>query len=521
MKTLHVLLLLVALGIGLRLPSFQHRLLSDDEAIYAATADAMANGSRLYADVVDHKPPGIYWVYRAGFAAFGDRNTQGAHFLLLLSVLLTAWFLLRTTATAWGDSRTGVIAAGLWLVFSTTWHDYDALAANCELFLVSLHAAAALWLIRLDTKASLRFMAQVFAIGVLVGLSALFKYQGLTWLGVVGVWAVHSAYRKHLSWAWAAFSVVSAVLGAASIFAGYRMFALQDGSAAATLYWFKYNFHYVNGGLSGADALYRGLQRLALIGGVAVVVYGFGIFMAVRGAVNLVQGRLSSVHAKATVLGTAWLLTQIIGVCAGGRFFGHYFHLVLPPLALLAAPACRSAWDKGGSWRPALVLATALPALIFLCLHSVARDWLLSKDDPEPPYEAVAARIQANTVTTDRMFVWGNSPQLYILADRTMGTRFSFCNYMTGENPGAPPDLNRAKAAVNSWAPSWDLLMNDLQNRRPRLLVDAAAGNFDGYGKYPMAAYPRLRAYVDANYRRLEDVAGVVLYQRRESNTSR
>ena len=30
----------------------------------------------------------------------------------------------------------GLAAAGLFLVFSTTWHDYDALAANCELFLL-------------------------------------------------------------------------------------------------------------------------------------------------------------------------------------------------------------------------------------------------------------------------------------------------------------------------------------------------------------------------------------------------
>jgi len=56
------------LGVCLRLPTFSRPLLSDDEAIYATTADALGRGDLLYRDVVDHKPPLIYHVYQAGFA---------------------------------------------------------------------------------------------------------------------------------------------------------------------------------------------------------------------------------------------------------------------------------------------------------------------------------------------------------------------------------------------------------------------------------------------------------------------
>src|SRR5262245_14958705 len=72
------------LGAALRLPTFGRPLLSDDEAIYAATGDALGRGDLLYRDVVDHKPPLIYHVYQAGFAAFGRYNTQGAHALVIL-----------------------------------------------------------------------------------------------------------------------------------------------------------------------------------------------------------------------------------------------------------------------------------------------------------------------------------------------------------------------------------------------------------------------------------------------------
>ena len=81
--------LVFSCGILLRLPAFTRALLSDDEAIYATTAAAMARGELLYRDVVDHKPPLIYHMYQAGFALFGAFNTHGAHLLVLLAVLAT------------------------------------------------------------------------------------------------------------------------------------------------------------------------------------------------------------------------------------------------------------------------------------------------------------------------------------------------------------------------------------------------------------------------------------------------
>jgi len=38
------------------------------------------------------------------------------------------------------------------------------------------------------------------------------------------------------------------------------------------------------------------------------------------------------------------------------------------------------------------------------------------------------------------------------------------------------------------------MLFADLERRRPALLVDAAAAGWNGYDKFPLARYPRLRA---------------------------
>ncbi len=559
-----------ALGVLARVPTFCRPILSDDEAIYATTADALVRGDLLYRDVVDHKPPLIYHVYQAGFAALGRYNTHGAHALVILSVLLTAGFLFamkRHEESGYGTGAS-LAAAGLFLVFSTTWHDYDALAANCELFLLAPQAAAA-WLLLRDLRDSSRgSLATHLAVGALIGTSALFKYQGLTFLGasigMLGWWAI----LGRVSWSRATAMALCHAAGVLVPPTLYLLSCAAAGNAADTIYWFRFNFSYVGAGLAGLAAMARGLRRMGLIGGVALVPYALGVSAAVAvaaGMVRVIRRRLHGeqllaldaaglcpaesvaggfgeaarsagevgweagaegkanpirvpisidVPAPSAVLGLLWLATSAVAVATGGRFFGHYFHLILAPLCLLAAPAFHRFWCKGWSYRVPLSVLSALPALFFFVLSTVGRPLAAALDEREPPYDDVATRIAAITAPDDRIFVWGNSPQLYVLARRPMGTRFSFCNYMTGESPGTPTETGQWDADANQLPAAWDMMFADLERRRPALFVDAAAAGWDGYDKFPLVRYPRLRAYVDRNYRPVEVRAGVVLYRR-------
>jgi hypothetical protein len=531
-RALGLVLATFALGVALRAPTFSRPMLSDDEAIYATTADALGRGDLLYRDVVDHKPPLIYHVYQAGFAVLGRYATHGAHALVVLAVLLTAAFLLALKRRDGPDCAPGdaLAAAGLYLVFSTTWHDYDALAANCELFLLAPQAAAA-WLLLRDLQAparGARGSAAHLAVGALVGTSALFKVQGLAFLGAsVGMlcwWAI----LGRAPWRWAATRALCHLAGAALPPALYLAWCARAGNAAAALYWFRFNFSYVAAGLTGLAAIERGLRRTLLVGGAALVPYAFGIAGAVSASaamVRVVRGRVrrtpptpatdATAPPPSAALGVLWLATAAVAVTAGGRFFGHYFHLVLPPLCLLAAPALRRSWRRARrAGRVALVALVALPALAFFALATAARPLAAALDEREPAYDGVAARIDELTTPDERIFVWGNSPQLYVLARRPMGARFSFCNYMTGESPGTPTETGARNADANQLPAAWDMLFDDLERRRPALLVDAAAAGWDGYGKYPIARYPRLAAYVARNYRPVEVRAGVVLYRR-------
>ena len=515
------LLVVMVMGAALRLPAFFRPLLSDDEAIYAATADALSRGELLYRDVVDHKPPLIYHVYQAGQAVLGEQQAHGAHLAVLVAVLLTAWFLFRLSAGVSGAHQMeGVVAAGAYLVFSTTWHDYDALAANCELFLLAPQSAAAWLLLRASRPEGSRgrWLTLWLASGVLVGISALFKYQGIVFLAVGAALAGWQLLRGSLKLAAAAGALAVMGIGAALPAAVYLGWTAVQGNAEATIYWFRFNFAYVGAGLTGSEALARGLRRLLMIGGVAAVVYVLGALGAWRAWRRLrapTRGDADESDGNREVLALVWLAMSVVAVSAGGRFFGHYFHLLLAPLSLLAAPELAAMWRRSTAWRATLTALTVIPALVFFSLATWARPVAERMDHGEPPYSEVAARLAALTTPDDRIFVWGNSPQLYVLAGRPMGTRFSFCNYVTGESPGTPTETGERDADANALADAWQMLLGDLDQRAPALFVDTAAAGWDGYEKYPVSRYPGLTSYLAAHYLPLEEVRGVKIYRRR------
>jgi hypothetical protein len=525
-RTFQALVLAIfVLGIVLRVPTFCRPLLSDDEAIYAATADALQRGDRLYRDVVDHKPPLIYHLYRAGFAAFGRYDMQAVHALVVWAVLITAGFLFAIKSREGPrGSGLGLAAAGMFLIFSTTWHDYDALAANCELFLLVPQTIAAWLLLRDLTRPEASRSAIHLVVGALIGTSALFKYQGFTFLGASVGMLIWWASLRRAAWSWAVVRALAQVAGALLPPALYLMWCAAAGNAVATIYWFRFNLSYVGAGLTGLAALARGLRRTALIGGAALVPYALGLVAAVTvaaGVTRVIRDRWrgersvdADVPLPSMTLGLLWLVTSAVAVKTGGRFFGHYFHLILPPLCLLAAPGFCRLWERGRSSRAVLVMLCALPASLFFALATFGRSIAADLDETEPPYAEVAARIANLTSPDERIFVWGNSPQLYVLARRPMGTRFSSANFVTGESPGTPTETGRWDADANQNPATWEMLFADLEQRRPALFVDAAAAGWNGYNKYPLARYPRLRAYVDRHYRPVEVRAGAVLYRR-------
>jgi len=156
------------------------------------------------------------------------------------------------------------------------------------------------------------------------------------------------------------------------------------------------------------------------------------------------------------------------------------------------------------------------PLTAFCGLGIGHRKMMGAEGVPDPDYPAMAAFIDAHSAPSDPLLVWGNAPVLYFEARRPLGSRFVFSNYLTALSPATRTQSDpRTDASANVVTESWDMLEADLKRRRPRLLVDMFVANIGGYGKFPPARYPRLRAIVERDYLPIGEVAGARVFERR------
>jgi 4-amino-4-deoxy-L-arabinose transferase-like glycosyltransferase len=498
-------LLLLALCAGLRIVSLARPCLSDDEATYCVVAREMLHGRVLYRDVVDHKPPLIYLTYAATQALGGrDHGMLLLHLLTILVVWATALLLGRIAARAQSppDGHTSFAAGLLFVVFTTTLLDFDALAANCELYmLLPLVASVLLYLRGFAAPRS----GALAAAGLLVGVAMLYKYQAAVQLPLYAVHLgfVHRRRLARLGGAWLALAGGLAVPLAICIGLMRRAGALGDA-----LFWFSFNSAYIRQGLNLSEVAARAVRRVPY----GVLPALFLWILGMRAAAAAWRRRRQDPVALFVVW---WCAASALATTAGGRFFGHYFHQVTAPLAVLAAPEAVRVW---GARRKATLAAVGLPAVVFLLIGLFHARAARAVGLAEPDYPTIARFIRARSLPTDELVVWGNVPVLYFEAQRPLGSRFLFSNYLTGLSPATRTQSDRgADASANVVGESWAMFVSDLSTRLPALFVDTSPGNLGAYGKFPLTRYPRLQAIVDRNYALVGEVAGARVFARRRT----
>lgn len=511
--------------VALRAVSLVRLCLSDDEAIYAVVAREMLAGRVLYRDVVDHKPPLIYFVYALTQAVGGPRGGMVLLHLLTIAVVLATALLLRrivrelspgpspdslSPARADWAARASTWAALLYVVFSTTLLPFDGLAANCELFMM-LPLTASVWFFLRGNPGLHR--GALFLSGVLVGVAALCKYQAGVQLALYGA-AVIVTHRRRLPRALLAGATVLA--GTVAVVVGtlalLHSLGWLDGPAA--WFWFRFNFSYIKTGFAPLDTAKRAVVRISFVAGAAAFLWTLGIAGALKSigrGPNLTFARFAGL----------WAVASALAITTGGRFFGHYFHQITAPLAVLAAPAADQLWrSRRPSTRPLVMAAVGGPAVAFFLLGVFQAPVLAAAGQPAPDYRTMADLVGTHTRPAPRdngLVVWGNLPVLYFLAERPLGTRFVFSNYMTGLSPATPSQSDPAvDASANVVPESWAMFEADVAARKPHVLVDTSAGNVAAYGKFPPSTFPRLKAILDRDYQAVAQAAGVRVFVRRE-----
>ena len=466
----------------IHLPQFVHRLLDGDEAIYGSIAVLMNLGGGLYADGgVDNKPPGIFWVYALTFRAFGAYQTGAVHALAFIAMAATS-VLIFLIARELSSPRAGVLAALFYGVLTAAGNP-RLLAANTEIFMMLPLVASVLSMFQrrwfwtgLLIVAAFAFRQSAAANVVLIGL-ALWWLEPRATLMRAGALVTAGALTG--------FAATAGLIAISGSLTGFWRWTIGTLVGYASTNW--------------TPSLVWGRARDSILPFVVdmVVFWIAAIALATR-------WRSLSVPLRLTVV---WLVVAMAGSLAGGHLSWHYFIQAMGPLAVLAAVA----FDRFKLRRwvaAAAIVGIAVPSIAWWTFNFVSDPLTYDFAPPVPQHEVVSAYIAAHTSPSDRVFVWGDWPALYIESDRVMSGRFP--GFLRGFARGSliPP---------NNWdtAPDvWPLLEADLQAHPPALIIDTAPADWSDFGMYPMTNYPVLAKFVASGYHQVDVVDGVVIYAR-------
>jgi len=464
------------------LPSFVHRLLDGDEAIYGSIAVLMNMGGPLYgAGGVDNKPPGVFWIYALTFRVFGEYQMTAIHAVAFIALAATC-LVLFAIARSIGGNRAGILAALFYGVLTAAGNP-RLLAANTEIFMMLPLSASVLLMLRRSW----------FWSGLLLVAAGAFRQSAAANVLLVALavfWLETPSARLR-----AAMSVSGGLL--AGVLIGLALIA-STGSLAGFWRWTMQTLvGYASASWTPAYVWSRARDSLV----------PFVVDMAVTWIAALALAARWRALSVETRLVVVWLALGMAGSLAGGHLSWHYFIQAMGPLAVLAALA----FDRFSLPRPvaaAAIAGIAIPAAAWWVFDITADPLTYDFSPPAPQHEAVAAYISTHTSPSDRVFIWGDWAALYVESDRGMASRFP--GFLRGFDRGS-------EEAPNNWdtAPDvWPLLQSDLDSHPPALIIDTSAAGWSDFAKYPMANYPALAGYVAANYHQVATVNGVVIYSR-------
>lgn len=422
-----------------------------DQSLWASAARGMARGQRLYHDVWEQRPPGIYWIYVTGFRLLGWQAATVAWMDIVASALTC--MCLAFVARRLAGGLAGAIAASLFAVLTMpAWlYGYGGFLERsvCETFILTCGAIAALAAVRVSSDGS---DASAALLGLAAGAAVVLKPNAGLYFPALLVWmALYSERRRWLRGA-AIATVAAIVMPVAALVWLWRLDLLHDAKVAVI----DFNRYYVAEGFSpSAYAVQFSKAVFLRMKTDPLWLSGTAATLA-AGLVGIRRRAFPPLAGLALIWGVAAALVIVVN---GARLFNSYFMNGLPPLTLI------SAWMFADGWRhsrAAAAIATA--AIVLSCVVLVQRDYagrvsgwaatdaarLLGHVDRTAYLDrfgsmgngrgysasanaALADYVAAHSAPDEKIFLFGISGAgVYFSSDRLPAHRFLRVNFFVG-----------------------------------------------------------------------------------------
>src|SRR5713101_5093501 len=426
----------------LRLPSFVEPTWYSDAGTYADIGWALNRGARLYLDVWDNKPPGIYWL-----SALLVGHAPIAIAMPLASTLFVgaAAVCVASIARKVGGAGAGTIAALSYVVVASL-PILDGDLFNAELFGATFVAAAIAIVVHSSRPRWL------IVAGALAGLALLFKGVFAADLVVVmGIAAIVASPRTR-----------NVITNSGAVLAGWTIVAAAAGLAL-----------FEQGALAAAIAVLArsdvgyvatyGSQGFAGISGAMLT--AARVLVPVSAGAGVAAGFVVRGHPAAAAL-TWWLGWDVASSMVSGRGFPHYVQQAEPAICVALAVAASVMWRRyghKGMFAAATIAAAVISCFLVLLVPSAELSLAHGRGLPGLRVDSVPAsmlpayyldgyhrfldpsaapafdrlfpanltlqrtamnEIDSHSAPGDRVYVWGWIPWIYTLTNRTPAGRF-------------------------------------------------------------------------------------------------
>ena len=505
--------------------------LGRDQATFCYIAEQLLHGKRLYLDLWDNKPPGIFYLYVPIVKVF-DRAMWSVGVVDILWLIIISYFIFK-----FAEKYLGTAAAVVAVVVHTSWRlragywdagqpeNFQMLCVFMSYFLVSAS----------DRRGGKLLLGLS---GLLFGAAFWLKYTAIVFVPLVvlipfllvlphGEGSVR--FRMEIPWRPWLGKVVPWVAGFALAVVGVLAYFWVAGAWSAMR---EVQFEVLpryNGMAIERTPDYWQFAILQILEYHWKVLTDVAVLVAILVARRTKELHLLMPIVLALAMGTVALLLQ-------SRVPSYAFETTYPFLAMFWGYLVVKTFQgfrylartcKARGWRPAALLVWVVSAnLAYLPLPTEAlllevrmsdfRHW---RENPERFYEnypwarlishfgdqfRVIHYLQQNSSPGDGVFVWGSEPLIYFLTRRDPPTRFV-------SNLGV----------LSLWAPEkWrQELINDLAQSQPRYIVVARddkvpmiSFNYldsEGY----LGRYPALARFIAEHYQPALDVRAFTVYR--------
>lgn len=407
--------------------------LERDEGEYCYQAQLLLEGKIPYLDFYEQKPPGLFYSYAWLQAIFGN-HLYGVHLGFLFVNLLSIVFIFQFSKNLF-DPWAAVATSWIFTLVSLN-KMAAGFSAQAEHLLI-LFFLAALCVLQQALKKQKPWLWILGA--ALLAWTVLIKQNGIFYVGLGMTYTWSQLYLQGI-FSWKSFSQKMGLMFCGAL-VPVLWFGLQLYRQAALSEMFFWMIEYPRSYIgqyhweTGWRRFLKNFQRIST---------GYESFWYLAASALLVV-----LFTKKTKFPKLWFYLlpffSLLAIIPGFRFYGHYFLLLFPSLAILVGLGFYlSRYYLPQRSYPALPL-TVIAILVTYSLYQQRSYYFelsstellrsVYQTNPFSETKLISDYLKQHSEVGDQIAVWGSEPQINFYTNRKAPSRHNFLLFLMGNTP--------------------------------------------------------------------------------------